>query len=242
MKNKLVILAIINALTVFTITAAQAPMPQPQLIVTWQVQNYQPADYKGKNLPTFSSPVIAAIELINNDKLVNLAPAQIIWSQNTDVLVVGAGLKRIAFNANDLIGNRLLLKAEINFPEKTQENGIIIPKELRGQSFSAAAIIPVVEPKAVIAASHVFNQEIKTGAYNFKAMPFFFNIKGLSELLFTWSVNEQQETVGQNPDVLNLEITSENPNPVTLNLTAAISNINNIIEAAKDEIRFILTP
>lgn len=218
------VLLIIATFLPFLKTEAQTKQ-EPQLIVTWQSQNYQPAGYSGKNLPTISSPIIAAVELIDNNKIINLASVNITWFQNSEIIISGKGLKRIAFNANGLAGDRLLIEADAIY---------------KGKALQGAAIIPVIEPKAVITASHAFNQEIKTGTHDFKVMPFFFNIKNLSELIFNWSVNEQQESAGQNPDVLNLKITSENPNPVPLNLTATISNINNALETAKDEIRFVL--
>lgn len=220
------VLLVIAAFLPFLKTSAQTRQ-KPQLIVTWQSQNYQPAGYSGKNLPTLNSPIIAAVELINNDKIINLASAKITWLQNSEVLFNGVGLKRIAFNIGGLAGDRVLLEADIDY---------------KGESLAGAAIIPVTEPKLVIAAPHIFNQNIKTGIHQFKAMPFFFNIKKLSELLFTWSVNEQQETPTLNSDILNLEINSEETNPVPLNLTAAVINVNNSIESAKDELRFILQP
>lgn len=220
------VLFIIAAFLPFLKTKAQTKQ-EPQLIVTWQSQNYQPANYSGKNLPTVNSPIIAAVELIDNNKLINLSSAQITWFQNSDIIVKGSGLKRIALNVNGLAGDRLLIEADIVY---------------KGKELQGAAIVPVVEPKAVIAAPHAFNREIKTGTHHFKAIPFFFNIKNLNELLFSWTVNEQQETVDQNSDILNLEITSENSEPVPINLKASISNINNIIETARDEIRFVLIP
>lgn len=227
MKTSLVVIFIIIAFLIASkITAAQTKQ-EPKLIVTWQAQNYQPNDYKGKNLPTVNSPIIAAVELIDNDKIINLSSVNITWLQNSEIIVSGQGLKRIAFNNNGLFGDRVMIEADIIYKEK---------------NLQGAAIIPIVSPKTVISTPHIFNQEIKAGVYNFKATPFFFNIKKLSELAFSWSVNDQQESGGQNPDALNLQITSENRGPVPLNLTATISNINNIIETAKDELRFILMP
>lgn len=233
---KFIIFSAIAVFFAFFHNPALAQTATPELIVTWQAQNYQPADYKGKNLATLGSPIIAAVELIDNGKLIDLSKTVITWFQNGEVIVNGAGTKRIAFNLNGLIGDRVLLEADVDY-EKKSPDGKKITIPLQG-----TAIIPVAEPKTVIAAPHVFNQAIRAGVHNFKALPFFFNIKSLKELVFSWSVNEQQEASAQNPDVLNLEITSENPDPVPINLKAAISNINNIIETAKDEMRLILIP
>ena len=52
---------------------APAAASVPELILTWQAQNYAPASYEGKRLPTGNTIIAAAVELIDGGKVINLS-------------------------------------------------------------------------------------------------------------------------------------------------------------------------
>lgn len=240
-KKKDIILTLIfsSLLTAFYFVSAQNVN---DVLITWQTQTYQPSGYLGKNLPTLGSPIIAAVELVENQKLIDLSNSNIKWYVDNSFFAQGAGLKRITFNTDALIGATVTLEVNIS-PLKEKEkppadylntniNNIFDEPPLLVGIIS----IPVVKPEVVIDAPYA--DKIITNGVNFlQAMPYFFNIKGLNDLIFNWTVNDHTVSgSADNPQILELTVNSE-LTQTDIVAKAALSNVNNVSEFAVNQIQ-----
>src|SRR3989344_1231504 len=71
----------------------------PHLMITWRAESYVPSDFSGKILPTANSPIVAALELILNNKITDLSGQTIYWYANNEFMGGGAGTRSISFLA-----------------------------------------------------------------------------------------------------------------------------------------------
>lgn len=194
----------------------------PQAIITWQAQTYQPSEYSGKNLPTANAPVIAAVELVNNGKIIDISKSNIGWFQNRRLIDAGVGLKRVLFSA-DGTDDGVLIEVNIEY-----QDGVL----------TEFARIPLISPKVVINAPYP-QRLIGTGLNIFQALPYFFNIKGLNELEFTWSLNgETAANPEDKTDVLKLNLNLE-PTEAEIILTAAATLLQDFTQSAQTMIKLI---
>lgn len=149
------------------------------LIVTWQANNYFPADYAGKAAATPNSPIIVSVELIQKGKLADITGADIKWYADNSIIANGVGQKTASFaaaqNGNGYQNVRVLVSAG-------------------SASFENSVRIPVVKSSVVIT-SFLKNQSVKPGdEVVFQALPFFFNIDSIQKLSFLWQINNQSAT------------------------------------------------
>ncbi len=197
---------------IFAISSATAQQ-QPEFLLTWKSDNYAPPAYQGKILPIDESKIEVALELIDGGKIASISGHQINWLINNDELKSGVGLKNISFPANGRRGDQLV---EVTI------------KNYRGVDLEKRLEIPVANPEIVISG----------GPTTFEALPYFFNVKNLGELLISWSANGQRAAgLVDNPTVLELE-TSQLPTGSEIVIKANASNSKKPTEVANKTIIF----
>ncbi len=205
----LVVVFVFSLLAIgYTLNPASSSAQQaPELMVTWQSNNYAPPAYQGKILPIDGSRIDMALELIDNGKIANLAAKEIRWLINGDELKSGFGLKNISFVADGFQGDQ---EVEITIVDY---NGVNLEKLIT---------IPVVRPEVVITG----------GPDIFRALPYFFNVRNLSQLQFIWSANGRPATgLVENPDSLELDTAGISAGQ-DISINASVTNINKRIETA----------
>lgn len=194
----------------------------PQFMVSWQADSTAPSWYSGKIFPIKDTPVEISFELIDGGKPANLSKIAIRWYIN-DKLVKnesdGLGIKYLKFIAND-------------YPGQDTEIRISIPSYKNFGPLDKIIAIPIVKPQAVIVASYP-NREIIAGKSVFEAIPFFFSAKDSKQIFYRWLVdNREVSDLGDNFNILDLNIPSEAPKGTIINIKATIKNLFKDLEFA----------
>lgn len=147
------------------------------LIITWQANNYFPADYPGKALVTPNTLVIASVELIKDNKLTDTTGADIRWYLDDKIIASGAGLKTVSF------------------PASQQQNGyqtLRVSLRIGNDPFENSSQIRIVQPTVVINFPSL-EKTVKAGSQiTLRAIPFFFNAGSLQSITFDWLINNQR--------------------------------------------------
>lgn len=200
---KKIFVSAITLAAVVLVGRAAAQTAGTQLIVTWQAQNYFPADFPGKALMTPGSRVVAAVAATSGGKFVNLASAQVTWFVNDVLVQSGTGLESISFTANPNSSGLVTIRVQVQTASGT---------------FSDSESALVVTPFSVIDYPSLGKTLPSGGKVTLTAWPYFFNVGSLSDLKFTWQLNGQTITSGSNTltvDVGNPQ-GGNGPLPVTL--------------------------
>lgn len=189
--------------------SAQAQV-KPEFMVNWKTNNYAPANYQGKKLPTRNTKVDLSFELVDGGRLASLASNQVRWFVGNKLQKSGLGLKNFSFVVSPIAGD--------------SESISIVVMNYRGADLRKVMEIPVVNPEVVI---------ISPSPTNFHALPYFFNINSINQLDFKWLVNNIEakgEGIVTRPDILNLNFGSGAIGKVNLNLL--VRNLLDPLEAA----------
>ncbi len=186
----------------------------PQFLVSWQAQSYVPSWYSGKVFPTQGSAVEITFEVLNNGKIVNISGNKVRWYINDKLIK----------NENDGLGIKSLKTYATGYAGFDLEVRIVIPDYPTGV-LDTTIRIPIVRPEVVIEAPYPDNK-VSSGSNLFEALPFFFNVKNLSELSFEWTANNKKATeTGENPWALNLNVNPQTPSGTSINILATVKNI-----------------
>lgn len=171
----------------------------PQFMVTWQAQNFAPADFAGKLLPIANTPIDVVFNVIENGKIADLTNTEVRWYVNNKIQQSGRGRQTLRFNAPEFSGG-------------DQEVRISIPS-YKNRELTKTITIPVTTPQVIIQTPLISN-EVPRGDIRLKALPYFFNVSNLKNLGITWLINNTKPTSGEeitNPDELTLETPEEIP-------------------------------
>lgn len=186
---------------------------RPELFVSWKAENFAPSDYQGKILPVRESVINVSFDLIDNGRTTNISRNEIQWKSGGKILNSGLGLKNNSFRVSKLNSGDLTIAITVfNYG---------------GRDIQETVTIPVAEPEVVID---------QIGTNSFAAKPYFFNVAGLGELKFEWSVNgEQPQGLPEDPNILtveNIDTSAEIPINLELNLEVDVVNLLNQLERA----------
>ncbi len=225
MKNifqKIILCAFLGALTATLLFGASVGPANAQtinpLVITWEANNYFPADFPGKAMITPGTQVMAAVEEIAGNKLINLSGAQIGWFVNDQLVQSGTGLKSISFTANPDPSGLITVRVQV------QAAG--------GAQFQNAVSILASAPFAIIDYPSIGKTVPAGGTVTLTAWPYFFNVDSLDQLQFTWQTNGQNTTSNQNQ--LTLQIGSpQSPSQQMLPVTLTTQNTANPLEFSK---------
>lgn len=215
-SKKSIALAVIfvSGLALVHFAAAQTAA---SVIITWQAQNYFPADFPGKASITPGSQVKAAVEELSGNRLVNLSQAQISWFVNDNLIQSGVGLKSISFAANPDPNGLVNIRVQVQTGNSSNTNSI---------SVTASPPFAVIDYPAV-------QKNIPSGSkVTFTAWPYFFNVNSLSDLKFTWQLSGQTITSSGNQLVLDVG-TPLTANQQMLPVTLTTQNTQNPLEFSR---------
>lgn len=219
MRFKISILIILIAsLYIHAKSSAQNP---PEIIITWQAQNYAPPGFEGKVLPIRGTNVSAAIMLIEGGKIINLSQNEIRWFVNRGLENSGIGLAEINFKLSNIAPDSISLKAEI--------------RDYKGENLEKSIVVPLGKPELVIT-GYGPAKLIEAGKNTLNTLVYFFNINNLNQLLFGWSANSEKTKGESNePDKLELDVSGA-PSGATVDLNVTARNKLNELEFAEDKI------
>lgn len=149
------------------------------LIITWQANNYFPADYAGRALVTPNAPIIASVELVQNNKFIDITQAEIRWYLDDNMIANGTGLKTVSFSAKQQTDGFQTLRVALKIKNTSLENSIQIP---------------ISQPAVIISFPSAQKTAAAGSQINLQAIPLFFNVDSLSQLVFDWQINNQKIT------------------------------------------------
>jgi len=154
-----------------------------QVILTWQANNFYPADYEGKAQATPGSSIHVAAEVIKNGQFLDLSGSTSTWYVDENFQNREQGLKELVFTA----GGRGIDSHFVRVTITTQTD-----------SYEAAIKIPLAKPQAVILNNKLTATVKPNSEVTLQAIPYFWNIDSLQNLVFTWQVNLEREQTRTN--------------------------------------------
>ncbi|MCS6789158.1 MAG: hypothetical protein NZ484_01140 [Patescibacteria group bacterium] len=194
------------------------------IIISWQTSNFVPNFFRGKILPSPGSMINVSLELVQNNKLVDLSNTKIYWYVNNELISNIKGNKKINF----LAPNDTKVDIRVELPE------LNILKTIE---------IPITKPKIVINAPFP-KKQVYSNNFDLVAYPYFFNIPNnfeTNEYLFPeWQINRSPATpYSYDPFKINIQVIGENSTSIIIE--SKVSNLINNSEVAtsKLELKFI---
>ena len=219
----LVVLSILIFLAETTI--AQAQISNSQVILTWQANNFYPANYQGKALATPNSPVSVTAEVVKNSNLLDLSQANFTWYVNEKFLTSGRGVKEIVFPVKKLGGDDYFIRVKI---------------ELRNEQFETSIHIPIASQTIVLESPYPKQRVPAQNRIALEAVPYFFNVPSIKDLTFSWRVNSK-DLSGDNNSRLTLNIaTPFTEDQRTIRITNSVQNRLNPLEFARTNLNLIV--
>lgn len=198
------------------------------IIISWETSNFVPHFFKGKILPSPGSMINISLELIQNNKLVDLSNKKIYWYVNNELINNIKGNKKINF----LAPNNTKVDVRVELPE------LNILKTIE---------IPITKPKVVINAPFPKKQTYFNN-FDLVVYPYFFNIPNNFETLETldeyllpeWQINGLPATpYSYDPFKINIQVIGENSTNITIE-SGILNLINNSeVATSKLELKFI---
>ncbi|MFH1192964.1 MAG: hypothetical protein V1656_01445 [Candidatus Jorgensenbacteria bacterium] len=209
-----------------SVLAATQPPASANLILTWSADNFYPSDYEGKALPANGSSVSVSLETVKSGKLQDLKSVPIAWYLDGDWLSGGVGQKHASFVVTKAKGASHSLRAVAGLPEGEAEQTVSVPIVAREivietpyrSGFTASAAKPIV----------------------FRAVPYFFNITSITDLLFSWTAGgDTRSASGDNELSVNL---GGAQNQTTLPVSVAVRGVSSVFESASDAVIITINP
>ena len=199
----------------------------PQFLISWQANSTAPSWYQGKIFPIKDSQVDIGFELIDNGKPADLSKTAIRWYIND----------KLVKNEKDGLGIKYLKFIVADYPGQKTEIRIAIPSYKNFDPLDKIIAVPVVQPEAVISAIYP-NKEITAGKSEFEAIPFFFSAQNSNQISYRWFVdNREVSDLGENFNVLDLNIPLEAPKGTVISIKTTIKNLFKDMEFASKSIR-----
>ena len=203
--------------------SAQTPA---QVILTWQANNFYPADYTGKALATPNTPVTVSAEVLRDGKLIDLSEGTFTWYVDEKFLNRTQGLKEILFTVKKPVGDSHFIRVTIQLGNSLFESSIRVP----------------VSKHLVVLENPYPNQLVRVGSKTIiRAVPYFFNISSFQDLTFSWQINNSEQGGGGSDNQLVLNIgTPQTPSQNKLRITTLVQNKNNPLEFANEGLRLTI--
>ncbi|MFA6407562.1 MAG: hypothetical protein WCV80_02550 [Candidatus Paceibacterota bacterium] len=181
----------------------------PTTYITWRANNFYPAGFKGKALPTPGTTIIIAAEVIKSGKLFDSSTATFSWSVDGRSALTGVGKKEYSFVATKK-------DSKSHFVQVSIKSGM--------ETITGAITIPLTVPQTVIEAPFPMKKVSENIKGNIQAIPYFFNITSISDLLFSWRVNSFNKNAGSDNQ---LTFETGSPQLATDRLLEIVSYIQN---------------
>ena len=202
----------------FSFSAKAQTTSKGQIVLTWQARSFYPADYLLKAPATTYASVSVSAELLQNNKLADLSNANFFWYLDENLFSQGVGLKEITFKITKLDGDSHFIRVRI----KTASGDL-----------ESAISIPITQAEAVIDAPYPQNT-VKAGSeFSLQAIPYFFSVNSIKDLIFSWEVNSEVAQ-GGNDNQLTIKLGTPNyADQRNLSINSSIFNNKNPLELAK---------
>jgi len=200
---------------------ANAQTPKPELMVTWEAKNYAPPNYIGRTLPTMHTTVQMGLNLIDNNKIIDLSKSEIFWLLNGNHLEKGIGQTKFSFRV----------------PRFENQKIDVTVSNYKNSNLSKLVIIPSIEPEVIIDVP-TNNQILGKTTFRIGALPYFFNVRFLKDLTINWQVNdfslERSADRAQYVDIDTRDISS------VVSISARVRNNSALLEDITRKINFIV--
>ncbi len=173
---------------------AQGPL---QLALTWQADNSYPSDYPLKADATGNTPVTVSLAGLRDGKFADLSQTNIAWWRDGSYFGGGIGMTSIVFNVEwryKRPGTSYLVRAIATY---------------NGTRIDTAISIPVAAQRVVLQTPYLNNQVPKGSIVTVTAVPYFFNIGGLGDLTFQWTINGQLQPAQTGQNVATVTIAND---------------------------------
>ncbi len=162
----------------FVVSKTGAQSTNDQIILTWQANNFYPADFEGKAFPSPGSEVVVSLGVIKNGKLADLTSSSIAWSLDGNFMERGLGKQTFSFFAKKTSSGSETVRVSV-------ENG--------NAPLEYSVNIPVVDPQVVVEIPYFENIVPSNTDITLRAVPYFFNVTSLNDLTFMWQIGGMVE-------------------------------------------------
>lgn len=155
------------------------------IVLTWQAQSLVPPTYMGRVLPTTGSAVLVSAQLLENKAIVTDPEGVFRWYVNDFLLREGAGLTTIQFTGEDV---------------PSVDGAYAVELVVRGhgeETLRSKLLVPRVSPRLVLSTGLPGNTLNLAGTI-ITALPYFFNVRSLDELSFSWTVGGVRQQTAVN--------------------------------------------
>lgn len=225
MKRKSALILLVFA-SLFLAPLSLAQESAPQMIISWQaLDSYAPPFFKGKVLPNQNSAINTRLLVLENGQVQDLSQIEIRWYLNGKLIRSGTGLSETQISFDALASRYNQLSVTL--------------RQYKGDDFEKSVALPIHPPKVTVDASNLLNFKTSEELSLF-AHPFFFSSKEISNLLFSWLINNQLiEGTGTSGAQVTINLTQFNSGD-TVRLNLEVENLKSTFEKASYEKQFIL--
>ncbi len=216
-KTIALVLGVVSVISFWGTISAQ----EGNVILTWQADSFYPADYKGKAPATSGSTVNISAAPVLNNRLVSPSSSEFIWRVNDHLFDKGIGMDEISFDIDEVEGTIYSVSVLV-----------------RGESgeYSNSIKIPVGSPELVIENPRPSKFVDLGEKVVLEAVPYFFNVDSLSELSFSWridnTIREEQKT---NSLILDIE-NSDTLKGTDISVTGVVMNKSDLVESVNSNL------
>lgn len=200
-----------------------APIPEPPnytFLISWRSSNFVPSVYEGRVLPIKNSMVEIGFDLVDaTGKFVDVSKQKIQWNINYEPYQTGVGLKKIKL----FISNSDKDVVEILMSNYTDS------KYKTSSEVSQFATLSAFSPKAILHTSDPY-RAFHIGENRVVAIPYFFNVNSINNLLFNWKVDGRK--INNDLNLLSVDIPENN-------IINNDSGINLFIQNTNDKFEFV---
>ncbi len=223
MKRFIVLILLAGGIFFLNFLWSAAQTSGSQFLITWRAESYAPPDFNGKILPAANSLITAALELIQNGKIIDLSGQTIYWYANNEVMSGSVGVQRISFLAPKTAGGAVTLRVSV--PDY-------------GGGLFQTIDIPVARPEAVIA-SPFPDGRVSSRSITLAAYPYFFNIQDPRALAFSWNVNGEVPENSGDPQTLHISLGPTVSDGTTISVRLGIQNPASVFEGAQKNVNLV---
>ena len=222
------------------ITPVQSQSPEIEMILTWSTDTYTPLNYPGKAMPSPSSIIEVAADII--PKSVNPQELNYRWflDGNFQKNVSGLGKETFKFTDEGVIGSIYSIRLEV-----ISQTGSILT--------SASQDIKIIEPeialetKTPLSDSSIWTSKKYLVLANqetiFKIQPYFFNVRTIAELDYQWILNgvRAPRVSEDNPNIFIIE-TGQLTQTIEQSLRVLVESDKNVFQKAQTTAELIFRP
>lgn len=187
---------------------------ETEIWTTWHAKNYVPASYKGRALPSYKSPVVVTLNLIEDGRPADIRKNEITWVINGRYVQSGTGMSRITFES----GRQEIQKIDVTIAK------------YKNQNISKLIIIPTAKPEIIVDLPSI-NRTVKRGDNIINALPYFFNVDTLGDINLEWrTFGETFAGSGNTAGSITLNTSNESAGSALIEVDA-VSSLNKLESA-----------